>query len=231
LSGSTDLDILDFLAATVLFAGLGFQQLALIAARLRPLLLRRNALLFRQGEPSRGLYLVQRGHVATVAGYGDREMVILVESAGAAVGEAALVDAQPQFASARALDPARVLLLPTEDLPASYAAVPELRERIACDVALRLRRIAERYVTFGTADAYTRTALVLADYARAAGPLVDGLRFRLPTTRTQLSHEINLRRETLARVLGELRRRNVLYVDGRDVEIIDARALVAQAHE
>ena len=87
-----------------LFGGLPAEDLALIAGFVSSVKLAKGQLLFREGEPSRGCYLVQGGavsvHRVNAAG---REQVIHIFRAGESFAEASLASATGYPADARAV--------------------------------------------------------------------------------------------------------------------------------
>ena len=95
-----------------LFAGLPPSDLKAVAEITLPKSLDKGAYLFREGEPSRGLYIVQRAalNVHRVSASG-KEQVIRIFRAGESFAEGCLATPMGYPADARAVEPSQVLLV------------------------------------------------------------------------------------------------------------------------
>lgn len=92
--------------------------------------------LFSEGDPGDNAYIIQSGLLELARKVGRAEMVIGTAKAGEMVGEMALIDSQPRSATARALKPCELVIVPREEFLASV-------ER--ADPAVRV--LLERFVT------------------------------------------------------------------------------------
>jgi len=121
--------IINTLRSCRLFAGLPASDLKNIAAIaiLKPL--RKGDYLFREGEPSRGFYIVQQGTINVHrVGAGGKEQVIHVFRAGESFAEATLATETGYPADARALESSQVLLMQKLDILALLRRQPELAQ-------------------------------------------------------------------------------------------------------
>ncbi len=97
-----------------LFEQLPPEKLEEVAARLESRTLEEREVLFEMGEPGDELYVVESGTVGIYVPQDDaagEERPIRLFKAGEVLGEMALIDARPRSASARALEPSRLLVL------------------------------------------------------------------------------------------------------------------------
>ena len=148
----------DWLADVELFAALEGAARAELAAIAHPFALAEGALLFRQGDPPSGLYLVGEGalEIATRMPGDDAAQVSRI-APGEVVGEFALLDDGPRSAHVRALAATRGWPLPARSFaalladarPGAVAAIDALRGL----VARRTRATLERLADGETADA------------------------------------------------------------------------------
>ena len=91
----------DFLREIPLFAHLQPGALAEVQLVARPFQVEAGTMLFRQGEPSDGLYLIKRGEVAISRRVpGDELVTLAVRGPGSVVGEMSLLDHNPRSAHA-----------------------------------------------------------------------------------------------------------------------------------
>lgn len=100
----------------------------------------RGETLIEQGHPSRGLMLVVRGRLRICVADEERSYEIARSKAGTILGEIGLISGEPCTASAVALTPVRVLVLPTGDFHRLSAAHPVLRAALGHLAAARLGR-------------------------------------------------------------------------------------------
>jgi CRP-like cAMP-binding protein len=75
----------------------------------------------------------------------------------------------------------------------------------------------------------SRVAKSLLEQAEKAGSLEDGGSFRLSRTQTELAQELATSRESVARALGDMRRKGIISTSGRNVKILSSRHLVGLA--
>jgi CRP/FNR family transcriptional regulator len=128
------------LRACQLFAGLPPADLSAIARIAVPKTLEKSVYLFREGQPSLGFYVVQRGainvHRVNVLG---KEQVIHIFRAGESLAEATLAMATGYPADARAIEPSQVLLVEKSGFLELVKRQPELALRMLAGMSMHLR--------------------------------------------------------------------------------------------
>src|SRR5215469_1122920 len=104
--------VINTLRGCQLFGGLPLADLQNIAELAVVKSLDKGEYLFREGDPARGFYVVQRGavnvHRVNAAG---KEQIIHIFRAGDSFAEAALASTTGYPADARAIEPSQVLLI------------------------------------------------------------------------------------------------------------------------
>ncbi|MQX35652.1 cyclic nucleotide-binding domain-containing protein [Roseospira navarrensis] len=68
--------------------------------------------LFREGDIGDRAYVVRSGRLEILRHVSGRDVVVAIEGPGTILGEMALIDAQPRSATVRALDDARLSVVP-----------------------------------------------------------------------------------------------------------------------
>ncbi len=180
----------------------------------------RDAVLFRAGEPCTGLHVVAAGRVRVYrANAHGREQVLHAQGPGQALAEVPLFDAGPYPASARAVEPSRVLFLPIDQFQYLYRTYPEIADSIIHELGRRLRRAVRLIEKISLKDVAARVALTLLDYAEAAGARSDGGEFELPRTQEELAAELATTRESVARALSRLRAEGIISQSGSRIAI------------
>jgi CRP-like cAMP-binding protein len=187
--------------------------------------LSRNEVLFRQGESSDALYVVQHGRVAIATQSGDgRESVLAVLEDGALFGELPLFDDDPRSADARALTDTTVVELGYEPVRAVLRDRPELLWMIVRLLVQRLR----------TTNAALEDAVFLDVPARTAKRLLElsgeANRFTLPVTQEELASMVGASRERVNKAISLFVRLGWLEIEGRNnYRIVDREAMEDRA--
>ena len=207
-----------------LFGGLPAEDLAVIAGFVKPLKLAKGQLLFREGEPSRGCYLVQGGavsvHRVNAAG---REQVIHIFRAGESFAEASLASATGYPADARAIEASTVLLLPKDPLLALIGRRPDVALRMLGSMSQHLRVLVGALDDLTLKDVETRLLNWLLRHSGNASAEI-----RLRGTKRVLAAEIGTSSETLSRTFARLRSAGLLEVDGATLRLTNRSALEAR---
>jgi CRP/FNR family cyclic AMP-dependent transcriptional regulator len=187
--------------------------------------LERNEVLFRQGEPSDALYVVQEGRIAVAAQSGDgRESVLAVLEAGSLFGELPLFDDEPRSADARALTDSTVIELSYEPVRAVLRERPELLWVIVRLLVGRLRATDEALSDAVFLDVPARTAKRILELAG------DEDRFMLPVTQEELAAMVGASRERVNKAISLFVRLGWLELEGRSsYRILDRPAMEDRA--
>ena len=205
-----------------LFSGLSGEDLAVIAGFVVVQPLAKDEYLFREGEPSRGCYLVQSGavNVHRVSATG-KEQVIHVFRSGESFAEAALAAPTGYPANARAVEPSTVLVIPKAPILDLIGRRPDLAMRMLGSMSSHLRVLVGMLDDLTLKDVETRLLNWLVKHA-ASRP---GGRIQLPGTKRVLAAELGTSSETLSRTLGRLRDQRLLTVSGKVIVVHDLPAL------
>lgn len=210
-----------------LFTGLPLPDLAQIAEVTVVKSLEKGGYLFREGEPARGLYVVQRGavnvHRVNAAG---KEQIIHVFRAGESFAEVALATTAGYPADARALEPTQVLLVQKEGILALLKRQPELALRMLGSMSSHLRVLVGQLEDLTLKDVETR----LANWLVKRCPIPQGeapVKIELTMTKRLLAAELGTVSETFSRTLAKLRRQKLLAVKGKTVTVLSPAKLSA----
>lgn len=109
--------------------------------------------LFREGDPADGLYLIRRGSVAVSKRMGGEERVLAYVSAGNYVGEMAMLDGGPRTATVTASVLTEALVFESTRIRRLIAATPALRQTLEAIMMARTEHniAAEQDVADGSA--------------------------------------------------------------------------------
>lgn len=192
-------------------------------------MLGRGELLFAEGQPCRGLFIIAAGSVEILqTSLRGREQVFHAEGPGATLGEAPLFDRGGYIASAVALEPTRALLLPRADLLDLCRRHPRVALSLLEAMARRVRRFAGIVSDLAFRPVPERLARYLAD-AAGARPVAAGTELDIDLTQTQLAARLGTVRELVARAFAQLEASGLIARRRRRVVIRDAARLAALA--
>ncbi len=204
--------------------GLEDDLLGTVAQDTRPLLLDRDEMLFRQGEPASHFYIVRKGQIKLFRlGLDGHEKIIDVAGPGGSFAEAAMFMAERSYpVNTAAIEPAELLAIPTEPVRHTLEASTGACFRLMAHMSKRLRQ----HVSEIEALSLQNGALRLANYLLetvASGR--DGEVVHLPLTKKTLAARLSLQPETLSRLLGQFEEQGLITVQGPEIRILDSEAL------
>ena len=213
------------LRSSQLFSGLSPEDLGVIAKFVVAEKLAKGDYLFHEGDPARGCYLVQSGaiNVHRVSAVG-KEQVIHVVRTGDSLAEASLAAPTGYPASARAVEPSTVLLIPKAPILDLIGRRPDLALRMLGSMSSHLRVLVGMLDDLTLKDVETRLLNWLVKQERGATSGV----IQLPGTKRVLAAELGTSSETLSRTLARLRDQKMITVADRTITVLAAPALLAQ---
>ena len=213
-----------------LFSGLTDSELQFLADRTVPRRFAPGEMVFAEGEPCAGLYVVERGNVRIFkTSPGGREQVLSIDGPGSSVAEVPVFDGGGYPASGAAVDHATLLFLAKQDFQALCLEHPEVALKVLRVVGARLRRLVGIIEELSFTTVRHRLASFLLRVARRDGtPSPSGLQFSLPASNQELAAQLGTVRELVSRNLSRLQADGILKLDGRRVSIPDLRPLEAE---
>src|SRR6266545_5626697 len=161
-------------------------ELRRLAGRCTARRLGRGQVLFEEDEPCRGLFIVAEGlvEIRQTSARG-REQVFHTEGPGATLGEGPLFDGRGYIATAVALAPTRVLLLPRAEVLSLCQRRPEVALAVLKTMARRVRHFAGIVSDLAFRPVPERLARYLD--AAVTGPVTPGTGIDLTLTQAQLA--------------------------------------------
>lgn len=218
--------IVEGLQAIPYFAPLPAGDLASIGTRCTVRAFKRGAIVFEEGAPAAGLWVVLAGRVKVVrVSASGREQVLHAEAPGATLAEVPVFDGGGYVATAIAIDDARVLFVPRPVVLAACRRHGDVALGVIAVLARRVRTFAGLIEDLALRDVTARVAAwLLAEVRRGGADTVE-----LTSTREEIGARLGTVRELVSRALGRLRAAGVITVRGRTVRVRDAARLAALA--
>ena len=210
-----------------IFSGLTESELKFLTERVVTRRYSEGELVFGEGEPCKGLYVVESGQVRIFkTSSGGREQVLSIDGPGSSIAELPIFDGGVYPASAMAIEDAVLLLVGKQDFQALCLAHPEVGLKVLRVVGGRLRRLVGIIEELSFTTVRHRLASYLFRLAQKSGRrTAEGTVVSLPVNNQELAAQIGTVRELVSRNLSRLQAAGLLKIDGRDVILSDLKAL------
>jgi CRP-like cAMP-binding protein len=213
---------LSTLTQIALFSSLTEAEVQAIAQRAVERRFAPEEMLFWEGEPCAGIFLIVEGSVKIFkTSPGGREMMLALETAPSTVAELPLFDGGPYPASVRAVEPVLALFVNKSDFHAVCRQFPDVALKILAVVGRRLRHLVGvvESMTFGSVT--QRLARLLLDASKQMG----SDQFDLPLTHQELASRLGTVREVVSRNLARFRAEGLIRLQDRQVSILNRPGL------
>ena len=218
------------LAKVPIFSGLTEAEVAFIAPRTVPRRYSAGEMVFGEGEPCAGLFVVESGNIRIFkSSASGREQVLSIDGPGSSIAELPLFDGGAYPASAVAIDDVTLLFVSKQDFHALCLAHPQVPLKVLRIVGARLRRLVGIIEELSFTTVRHRLANYLLRLAQKSGTQTkEGVEFALPITNQELAAQIGTVRELVSRNLSRLQAEGMLKIDGRNILIVNMKALEAE---
>jgi len=218
------------LAKVAIFSGLTDSELRFLAERAVPRQFAPGEMVFGEGEPCVGLYIVERGNIRIFkSSSGGREQVLSIDGPGSSVAEVPVFDGGSYPASGAAVDNATLLFVGKQDFQALCLAHPEVALKVLRVVGARLRRLVGIIEELSFTTVRQRLASFLLSLAQRQGTAsATGVEFSLPGTNQELASQLGTVRELVSRNLSHLQAEGLLKLEGRRAVIPNLKAFEAE---
>ena len=224
------LDPVETLRRVPFFAVLPLEELRALAAHCVVRRLDCDEMLFAEGDPCEGLFVVQAGAMKLfkMAETG-REQVLVTERAGSTVGELALFDGGPFPASAAAVEDSTVLYLPKREFLDLCRHNSSVAFAVIRSLATRSRYLTSLIEELSLKEVSHRLARFLRDRALRDGVRTRrGVEFPLEETNQEIGAEIGTVRDLVSRNLRRFVDRGIIKMERRKVIVLDMAELETQ---
>jgi CRP/FNR family transcriptional regulator len=215
------------LRKTPLFANLTDQEMNSLAARVSKKQFRQGTILFGEGEPCAGLFLVVSGKIRIFKlSPSGREQVLSIEAPGSSFAELPVFDGGNYPASASALEDTEVLFISRKDFQNFCREHPDVALKVLAVVGSRLRRLVGIIEDLSFTTVRQRLISLVLRLAQSSGTTAkDGVHVELTKTHQDLAAELGTVRELVSRNLSRLQAEGFLEIDGRKIILKDLAGL------
>lgn len=214
------------LKSVALFADLSEKEIAFLAEHSSLRHFASNELIFSEGDPCSGLFIVQSGAVKIFkTAASGREQILGVEHAGNTVAELPVFDGGTYPASTLAVEESDLLFIRREDFRALCLQHPEVALKVLKVVGRRLRGLVGIIEELSFATVRQRLIAYLLRLARQSPEANKGLDLMLPVSHQELAAELGTVRELVSRNLSRLQAEGLIKIQARSIQITDLATL------
>lgn len=217
------------LKASILFQDLNPEEQAGLERRLPDLNVAAGTLIYSPEEHGEVLFLLKEGRVRLYRLSPDgKALTTAMIEPGAVFGEMALLGQGMQDSFAEALADCALYVLSRRDVQEVLLADPRVSRRLLELVSRRLSATERKLEEFAFRNVPQRLASLLLQLAhvppgRSAGPVTLPARY----THQQLAEMIGTYRETVTKVLNDLRQQGLVRMEHGHIQLVDTAALQA----
>jgi CRP-like cAMP-binding protein len=219
-------ETLEALRSIPLFARVADSDLEQIASHVIERRYPRNTTIVEEGLAGDYMYIIREGRVkVTKLSEDGREKILEFLDAGSFVGEMALLERAPRSASVKTLAPVRLLALSRNDFLSLLRRSPDLGLAVIEVLCSRLRIQNDQASALSFQRVKDRTKGLLQRLAKSQH--ADGMRSTPTLTHQQIADMIGTSRETVTRVVKELKQEGWLDQEGKLYLLKGAEAAAA----
>jgi CRP/FNR family cyclic AMP-dependent transcriptional regulator len=216
------------LARSPLVDGLSSEDAEAVAAEASVYWFEPGQVVFEEGDPCRGLWILATGRVRLHHDIADgRSQVVGFRAPAAALELGSAFDGRPHLATAVALDDSALLFLSRPRLADMIRRHPQILSNVIAGLCLEIRQRDILTANAALKDARGRIGCALLQLARQFGVNAESgavqIDYRL--TRQDIADRAGVTIETAIRALSELQRRGIVQTDSQVIAIRDVARL------
>jgi CRP/FNR family transcriptional regulator, cyclic AMP receptor protein len=195
----------------------------------------KGAFLCLEGQQARGIYLLCNGRAKISASAEDGKTIILgIAAPGEVLGLSAVVSAKPYEVTIETLEPTQANFIPASDFLKFLGKFPEVGVRVAKQLTHTCQTAFEEIRSLGLShsvpERLARLLLQWCDNPSFVRRTSDGLpQLKVVSTQEEIAQMIGTSRETVSRVIADLKKSGVIRVKGASWTIVNRPALQRRA--
>lgn len=187
----------------------------------------KGAVLFAEGEPARGVFIICSGRVKLLTrSLEGRTMILRIAEAGEVLGLSATVGDRVYEVSGETLEPCQINSVRRDDflrfITRHVDACMHSAESLAASYNAAQREVRTLGLSSTTAE---RLARLLLDWSEHAETPKGEIRFQVLLTHEEIAEMIGTTRETVTRSLADLKKKKILEIRGSTYILNDRPAL------
>ena len=192
----------------------------------------KGAVLFVEGQSPRGIFVLCKGRVRmSICATDGKTLILQIAEPGEVLGLSATVSGKPYELTAETVGPCQVNFVKREDFLRFLKGHNDACLRVAEQLSAKYNSACRDVRALGLShSAIEKLAKLLLEWSAKEGQATKAEpRLKLPFTHEEIAQMINTSRETVTRLLADLKRRQILQAKGSTLLIRNKAALKALA--
>lgn len=188
----------------------------------------KGAVLFVEGQSPRGVFMLCTGRVKlTTCSSDGKALITRIAEGGEVLGLGAAVSGKPYMVTAETLNPCQVNFIKREDFLRFLKENGTACLRVAEHLSNNYHNAFEQVRSLGLShSASEKLAKLMLEWCAKSGKETDkGITLKMTLTHEEIAQIIGASRETVTRLLGDFKGRQIINVKGSTLVIRDKAAL------
>lgn len=223
----------ELLKKTPLFSGLADEDLGALSEIVGNRSATRSEVLFYQGDPGDEFLVLVEGSVKVELMNPDgKELTLTILTPYQFLGELALLDDVPRSATVVAMEKTEFLTINKRDFNRVIESYPRMCIPMLRQLTKRVRVLTEDIASMAFMDSYSRVTRKILALAADMGENQDDGSIFIPQSLThqQLANLVGTTRETVTKILNEMKDRNLISIRRHRITVHDREGLVDRAN-
>jgi CRP/FNR family transcriptional regulator len=190
----------------------------------------KGAVLFVEGQSPRGVFMLCTGRVKlTTCSSEGKALITRIAEGGEVLGLSATVSGRPYMATAETLIPSQVNFIRREDFLRFLSENGAASLRVSEHLSNNYHNVFEQVRSLGLSHSASEklAKLMLEWCARNGNENEKGISMKLTLTHEEIAQIIGSSRETVTRLLGDFKNKQIIHIKGSTLVILDKAALIA----
>lgn len=226
-------DIPQLLKEVPLFSGLSESDLEALSDIVSKKQYTKSETLFHQGDPGEEFLVLTSGSVKVELMNSDgKELTLTILTPYQFLGELALLDDVPRSATVVALEPSEFLSINKKDFARVLESYPAMAVPMLRQLTKRVRILTDDIASMAFMDSYSRVTRKILSLAEEMGESQsDGSIFiNQSLTHQQLANLVGTTRETVTKILNQMKDANLISIRRHRITIHDSEELASRAN-
>ncbi len=186
-----------------------------------------GSMLFIEGQPANGVYILCQGNVKLYTCSQDGKVVILhIAKPGEILGLSAVVAGGDYEVSAEVIEPCQINYVRRKDFLDMVEQRSDVAMRAVEHLSQQYQAAYDQIRSFGLTNSVAgKLARLMLSWCRESGNGQGAVRLKLPFTHEEIAEMIGTSRETVTRLLKDFRQNELITLKGSDLLIHDPERL------
>lgn len=225
-------EIIDILRKVPLFSNLETEDLQTLSSIVTRREYGKKETLFHQGDPGDEFMILTEGSVKVeLMNSEGKELTLTILTPYQFLGELALLDNVPRSATVISMEKSVLLAMKKRDFARLLEAYPRMSVPMLRQLTRRVRVLTDDIASMAFLDSYSRVTRKILNLAQEMGEetpeghvLIDR-----PLTHQQLANLVGTTRETVTKILNEMKDNGLLSIRRHRITVLDCDELLARA--